>query len=225
MPDERKYSEEEVSVIFERATEVQQVSRSQLVPTEGMTLAELQEVGQEVGISPEAVAHAATALDRPEPGPLPQRRFLGLPIGVGRVVHLGGDMTDDEWNRLVVDLRDTFEARGTLKVDGSFRQWTNGNLQALVEPTETGHRLRLKTRKGNAIPFAFAGLVMLAFSAMDLVGASALRDLITSGALATMGAGLLGFATLRLPRWARLREAQMEAIAARATAAIPADVP
>lgn len=222
MTDGRRYSEEEVSAIFERATEVQQVSRSQPVPTEGMTLVELQEVGQEVGISPEAVADAAKALDRPAPGLGPRKRFLGLPIGVGRTVDLGRTMTDAEWDRLVVDLRETFDARGTVKVDGSFRQWTNGNLQALVEPTETGHRLRLKTFKGTAGPGVLFGLVMLAMSAMQWFGAAAgIRGLVLSGLLAAMGAALIGATTLRLPGWARLREEQMEAIAARAQAAIP----
>lgn len=222
MTDERRYSEQEVSAIFEQATEVQQASRSQLVPTEGMTLSELQEVGQEVGISPEAVARAATALDRPRQGLPSRKKYLGLPIGVSKTVDLGRTMTDAEWDRLVVDLRETFDARGTVKVDGSFRQWTNGNLQALVEPTETGHRLRLKTFKGNAGPVVLGGLVMLAMSAMQLVaGAVGIRGLVLSGILAAVGVGLISSVALRLPRWARLREEQMEAIAARAAAATP----
>ena len=36
-------------------------------------------------------------------------------------------------------------ARGHLSEEGPFRQWTNGNLQALLEPTESGQQLRLKT--------------------------------------------------------------------------------
>ena len=58
-----------------------------------------------------------------------------MPVGVSRTVTSAGNFTEREWERLVVDLRETFDAKGAVKREGSFRQWTNGNLQALVEPT------------------------------------------------------------------------------------------
>src|SRR5258705_12577768 len=39
---------------------------------------------------------------------------------------------------------------GRTRSEGSLRQWTNGNLQVLLEPTETGHRLRFGTVHGGA---------------------------------------------------------------------------
>ena len=42
-----------------------------------------------------------------------------------------------------MDLRGTFDARGSVREDGFFRPWTNGNLQALLGSTESGHRVRL----------------------------------------------------------------------------------
>ena len=63
LPIER-YSEDEIAAIFERATEAQHVARRQLPPGEGLTLAELQEIGGDVGLSPELVAEAARSLDR-----------------------------------------------------------------------------------------------------------------------------------------------------------------
>ena len=56
---EPRYNEEEVAAIFERAAEAQQTARRHLPPGEGMTLADLQEIGREVGIPPELVAQAA----------------------------------------------------------------------------------------------------------------------------------------------------------------------
>ncbi len=83
---ERRYSEEEVAAVFERATEAQQTARRQLPPGEGLTLADLQEIGREVGIPPELVAQAARSMDQ---GRRPaSRTFLGLPIGVGRTIDL-----------------------------------------------------------------------------------------------------------------------------------------
>src|SRR5918999_400027 len=160
---ERRFNEAEVAAILERAAEAQHTGSHQLPSGEGMTLAELQTIGSEVGIDPRLVAQAAHALDRA--GRSTSRRFLGLPIGVGRTIDLDRKLTDVEWERLVVDLRDTFDARGTIRQEGSFRQWTNGNLQALLEPTPTGHRLRLRTVKGDAVGWITGGLAMVGISA------------------------------------------------------------
>ena len=216
---ERRYSEEEVAAIFERAAEVQQTARRQLPPGEGMTLADLQEIGREVGIAPELVAQAARSMD--QGGRAAARTFLGLPIGVGRTVELDRRLSEEEWERLVVDLRETFDARGTVRYDGPFRQWTNGNLQALLEPTATGHRIRLRTVKGDARALMTAGLGSLGVAAAVLVAlavAGGLGDpgsLTGVGFLTAIGLGMFGIGALRLPGWARLRRRQMEGVAAR----------
>jgi hypothetical protein len=222
---ERRYNEDEVAAIFERAADDRQSVRRQAAPGTGMTLAELQEIGREVGISPEAVAHAAGLIDHVAQ-PL-SRAWLGLPIGVGRTIDLRRWLTQSEWERLVVDLRETFDARGTVRADGSFRQWTNGNLQALLEPTPSGHRLRLQTVKGSARAMITAGLGTIAIAAVTLIATALSGGLGDAGAvtgIATLsGAGLLltGVGALRLPGWARLRAVQMEGIIARLAGSTP----
>ncbi len=227
---ERRFNEAEVAAIFERASEEQQTGPRQLPSGEGMTLADLQEIGRDVGISPELIVRAATAIERG--GRPTSRRFLGLPIGVARTIDLDRRLTDAEWERLVVDLRETFDARGTLKHEGSFRQWTNGNLQALLEPTETGHRIRLRTIKGDARGLMVGGIGIFVGAAALLIAAAMRGGFADAGAfsslgfLATMGAGMFGLGAIRLPSWARLRRRQMEEVAARlstgaATEALP----
>jgi hypothetical protein len=227
---ERRYSEEEIAAIFERAAQAQQAARRQLPPGEGMTLAELQEIGRDVGIPSELVADAARAVDRG--GRPTSRKFLGLPIGVGRAIELDRRLSEEEWQQLVADLRETFEARGSIRYDGPFRQWTNGNLQALVEPTTTGHRLRLQTVKGDSRNLMSGGLAILGVGA-----ATAVASLLTGGLagsvnglvlLAVLGLGMFGIGALRLPGWARLRRRQMEAVAERLALAArerPPEVP
>lgn len=218
---ERRFNEAEVAAIFERATETQQTTQPSLPTGEGMTLAELQEIGREVGIAPELVAHAAKSLS--QGGQPTSRSFLGLPIGVGRTIELNRRLSDDEWERLVVDLRETFDARGSLRQEGSLRQWTNGNLQALLEPTATGHRVRLRTVKGDARAYMAGGLTMIvgaaaALLAAGLSGGFADAGMVTAiGFMGAMGASMLGVGALRLPGWARLRQRQMEEIAGRLT--------
>jgi len=224
---ERRFNEAEVAAIFRQASEAQnQTSEAQLPSGEGLTVTELQAIGREVGISSDQISQAAQLIERG--GNATSRQFLGFPIGVGQTVDLGRKLSDEEWERLVVDLRETFHARGTLRKDGSLRQWTNGNLQALVEPTETGDRVRLRTTKGDARGMMVFGLGMFgvstagilavttqALSSSPLAVTVAGGNLFYMGLLGAMGIGMFGFGALRLPAWARERRRQMSEIAGR----------
>lgn len=220
MTEERRYSEEDAAAIFQRAAEAQQGRRPQLPANEGMTLAELTEIGREVGIPPELVAEAARSVDHT--GRPVSRRFLGLPIGVGRTIELDRRLSDSEWEQLVSDLRETFDARGAVRYDGSFRQWTNGNLQALLEPTPAGNRLRLRTLNGSARALMTTGVGLVGVAAATLIAAVANgltgSELSTAVLLTALGLGMFGIGAVRLPGWARLRRQQMEAVASRLTA-------
>ena len=114
-------------------------------------------------------------------------------------------------------MRDVFKARGTTKSDGSLRQWTNGNLYVLLEPTPTGDRLRLGSTHGGAIASIRLGLVAfgaMAFLAIANLFGSQLTDAGTMAELLAGGVLLLANGALRLPGWARLRGRQMEDLAA-----------
>src|SRR5256885_1921936 len=168
---ERRYNDKEIAAIFRAAAEEgPQSPQREVARDEGLTLSELQAIGGEVGISSDAVAQAARAVDVRLGGA--SRTFLGLRIGVARTVNLNRRLTDEEWERLVVQLREVFNARGRTRSDGSLRQWTNGNLQVLLEPTETGHRLRFRTVHGGARASIGAGVAALgAAGTVAIVGA------------------------------------------------------
>ena len=184
-----------------------------------MTLAELQSIGREVGISPEMIERSA---ERFKPAQQPTRRFLGLPLGVAKTVDFDRKLTEQEWERIVADLRETFEAPGVVRQQGSLRQWTNGNLQALLEPTATGQRLRMRTVKGNAPALIVGGLTVFSAATAALVTAFATGVAHDVGLMVTIatgmtgGAGVFGAGALGLPGWARLRQQQMDQIAERA---------
>jgi hypothetical protein len=224
---DRRYSDDEISAIFAKAAEAPQQSALREPSNEGLTLAELQKIGSEAGISPTAIAHAARALEAGAPAA--PRRLLGLPIGVERTIALNRRVSDEEWEHIVVRLREVFDARGTVREHGNFRQWTNGNLQALLEPTPTGHRLRLRTTKASARAYISVGLVttgMGAFVALSAAMAGRLAAATPGIALMTlMGAGMMAVNALSLPGWARLRGRQMDAIAGELAAGEDSDPP
>lgn len=215
MPEERRYDEREIAAIFEKAAEVQKSARGH--PGEGLTLAELQEIGAEAGLLPEFVAHAAALAERSVTAP-PPRRYLGLPIGVARTVELPGAFTDADWDRLVADLQDTFHARGRTSRAGGLRSWQNGNLQAVIEPTNNGYRLRLRTLKGDASGSLGLGLAAFVLGLLFLLGSmlGGLDSLGDTGlVMALVGLFVAGSKAVQLPRWAEERARQMDEVAAR----------
>jgi len=212
---ERRYTDTEIAAIFRAAAEGPVQPTREVPREEGLSLVELQAIGREVGIAPEAVAQAAQALDVRRGAQ--SRTFLGLPIGVARTVNLNRRLSDAEWERLVVQLREVFNARGVTRSDGSLRQWTNGNLQVLLEPTESGHRLRFGTLHGGASAMIGGGMVALGVAGIVAIITSISGHLGDAAAgvgfIVTAGLGMIAGGALRLPRWARLRSRQMEAIA------------
>jgi hypothetical protein len=174
-----------------------------------------------VGIPPDLVAQAAHSLDR---GAIEKTRtLLGLPIGVGRTVDLGRKLSDAEWEHLVVDLRETFDATGMVKQDGTFRQWTNSNLKVLVEPAPHGQRIRFQTYNGTAAGLMGGGLALLGVCAAMGAGLAAAgrlgepRPLSGLVFMAIMSLGVFAWGAIRLPGWARRRRRQMEELAERLT--------
>jgi hypothetical protein len=217
---DRRYSDDEVEEIFSRAAETEQQTRRQLpARNEGLTLAELQKIGQEAGMTPEAVAQAARSLDQPRQPETPV--LFGFPVGAARTVRLERRMTDEEWEKLVVDLRETFEARGVVRSEGSLRSWSNGNLQVMLEPDGDGQRVRFRTIKGNARPYMFLGVGLIGFAAITLVSGMLTPNLSRPdffeqvGVLGMLGAGFFAAGALPLKRWAKLRREQMDRLAER----------
>ncbi len=218
MYNERKYRDDEIAELFEAAAAAvrRDPGAGALAPAEGMTLAELQAIGGEVGLPPERIAEAAAALDLRRDAV--RRSDFGMPVSVGRTVDLPRPPTDHEWEVLVADLRQTFQTRGRVGA----REWNKGNLHAYVEPTATGARLRLGTTMGNAVPLNRMGalsLVMAVLSSARLLAGGELPDAIMPTLIFTfVGGAALAMNAMRLTPWARRREEQMERVAARARA-------
>ena len=223
MADERRYQDDEVAEIFEAAS-LPALSRGGAPSQDGLTLAELQAIGREVGIAPERIAEAASSLARNQPA-VPRRTELGMPLTAGHMVELPRALTDREWALVVADLRETFGARGKESSQGETRQWSNGNLHAFVEPSRSGgYRLRLGTLKGDAVALnrmgAF-GIAMGTFVAVGMALAGSPEAAIPGAlALGGTGVGAILANAVRLPRWARQREQQMKEVADRTRALI-----
>jgi len=219
MSDAKRYDENEIAEILELATTnegaVQPAARGS---GDGLTLEEIQEIGSEVGIAPTRIADAARAMtSRDLVGTT--KTFLGAPRSVSRIVPIDRALDDDEWTRLVVDLRETFDAVGKISTQGNLRTWTNGNLHVYVEPDGDRYRVRMRTHKGNVIPLTAVSATFIFLAVVTLLqllsdGAN-LRGLFTAAMFGTMGVGGLAFSRATLPGWALERARQMEGLADR----------
>ena len=157
------------------------------------------------------------------------RRSFGLPVGVSRVVDLPRTPTDREWEQLVSEFRTTFEAQGRTTTSGGLREWSQGNLHISVEPTGNGEQLRLSTFKEDAVALnIFAvGLSVMSVLMGAVVAAAGKPEKALLVFAMFGGMALAPFAAnvIRLPRWARERERQMEAIAERAVKLLANRIP
>lgn len=209
---ERRYTEEEVKQIFASAAESEVLEST---PSRGMTLAEVQRIGEEAGLSTAAVTAAAVSLDHASQVAVVPRVF-GLRDGVAQTVALPRPLDDAAWRQLVAYLRDTFQAQGRESEVRGRQEWRNGNLRVSIEPLGDGALLHMRTRKGGARSLVRTGVALL-------VGAGVMEGVILAAhaGMATMGAlqvGLTGVAltavgALQLPRWSSERERQFASVA------------
>jgi hypothetical protein len=212
----RRYGDDEVRQIFSLATTGGTGDRSLPAETGGLTLDDLQHIAREAGIDPARVAQAAASLDvRGKPAPV--RRFLGLPIGLSRMVALPRAPTDREWEQLIAEFRTAFGAPGQATSSGGLREWSHGDVHICVEPTEHGEQLRLGALNNlavalNGLGIVTGGMSVIATASVTAAG-KAEKALAVLGMFGGISLAAFGANVLRLPRWARERERQMEAIA------------
>ncbi len=212
----RRYGSDEVREILALATTGDSQGRALPAESDGLTLDELQQIAGEAGIEPSRITQAAARLDsRGQVAPV--RRSFGMPIGVSRVVDLPREPTDREWEQMITGFRSTFGVPGHAVTSGGLREWSHGNLHIAVEPTATGHQLRLATLKGDAASLNALGLVLggmaVLMGAIIAANGKPGKSLVIVGMFGGMALAAWAANLIRLPRWARERERQMEALA------------
>jgi len=216
---QRRYGDGEVREIFSLATTGDPRGPSLPVESDGLTLEELQRIGQEAGSAPARVAYAAETLAA-RGRAAPVQRAFGLPIGVSRVVALPRAPTDREWEQLITQCRTTFGAQGVATASGGLRAWSHGNLHVSVEPTAQGEQLRLSTRNEAAVALNGLGILLggmsLLMSAVVAATGKPEKALAVLGMFGGIAVAAFVTNVVRAPRWARDRDQQMTAVAAHA---------
>jgi len=126
LPDKRRYSDEEVKAILERATEVQaDPGASRLTDPDGMTLEELEEIAREADIDPGRVRRAAEEMDVAASTSEFGSGFLGAPtrLRIHRIVE--GEASADTMDTLI-GVIERLAGTGEPRLIGGTLSWKSG---------------------------------------------------------------------------------------------------
>ena len=134
---ERRFTEEEARRIFASVAERQRIETP---ATDGLTLAEMQDVARASGLDPALVAAVAAEMSAGAPAEIPN--FLGAPLAVRQRRVLPVAVDDDAWARVVTELRREFDTPGVPTEMGRQREWSLGAARATRPFTSRSCRAR-----------------------------------------------------------------------------------
>lgn len=129
-PRERRYTDEEVRRLLEDATEGSDVWSPSAAaglpcpgPEDGPTLAELQDIGREVGIDPAALERAAARLDATGPVRVTSERGGPFSRVVAGELIITRPLGDPEIRFLLLEVERALERRGTIRMTEGVGEW------------------------------------------------------------------------------------------------------
>lgn len=167
LPASRRFDEREVALIIRRAGELQQ-SDATTSDRGGMSLVELEQVAREAGLDPALVRRAAMELDdRPSAR---SSRLAGAPLRILLERTFQGEISPDEYEGLVAEIRRTMGDTGMVGTLGRTLSWSpspsggrNGAHQrrlAITIAPRNGHTtLRIEESFGQLAGGLFGGIV------------------------------------------------------------------
>lgn len=162
----RRFTEEEVERILQRAAEMDAERPAGGAGSEGMTLAELEQIGVEAGLRPELLRRAVRELDRsPVRGGDSAAPFVGAPVVIRFEREFDGELDPRALESLIPELRRAADGTGHPAIVGSTLSWEstdNDRLRSLgVTVSSTGGRTRIwiEERLNRLAGSLFGGIV------------------------------------------------------------------
>lgn len=108
----------------------------------------------------------------------------------------------------------------SLATTGDDREWRNENLHICVEPTEHGRQLRLAILNDDALALnvlgAATGAMAVLMGAVVTVAGKPAKAMAVASVLGGMALFAFGAKFIRVPRWARARNRELQDLANRA---------
>lgn len=186
----RRFTDREVALVLRRASEMDQVEGTAAA---GLSLEDLQEIGQEVGISADAIARAVSSLETKGSS---LSGLAGAPLVHKAVRAVSGELNEAALSSLVHVVDERADGAGAVSQALGSLRWTSSDrfrsLQVSITPAAGETRIQVVEKAKPRI----RGIVQLVpaawglMFAMPLVGASVVGGLAVAGVLA--GGALVG---------------------------------
>ena len=172
MPDnskrERRFNEEEVALIIKRAAELQQTEQVENDVSNALSLSDVEQIAREAGIDPKLIRQAALGLDKPSTTVRPSP-WIGAPTRIVFERAVDGEVSTDEFEPLIAEVRRTFGDNGVPSVLGRSLAWSSSSgrrrrgrgRQVDVSVVVRGGltTIRVEEEMGNTAGALFGGLV------------------------------------------------------------------
>ncbi len=208
-----RFSEEEARRIFADASRATADGDSS---HDGLTLAELQEIGRAAGIDPAAIAAAAGSV-RHTPG-VPTWR--GVPLATRRTRLVPGPLSDDVWAAAVSDFRRTFKVQGVTEQIGGQRTWAHvvgEGVQVVMvritaEPVGNGTRVTIESGEQGDGTAANVMSSIIALCGILFGVAVGLKESAGAGFAVAAGFLAVALAFYAVIRWSAVRRSHREPV-------------
>lgn len=197
------YTEKEIGALIKRATEIQENAHESF--PQGLSLQEIEDIAREIGIDPKHIRSAASELEH-QMAKEQQSNFLGAPFLIEQKRAIRGEISAEEWEELVRQIRRMTGSAGRTTQDGQTRQWHRSvkDMSTTLEETHLqvdsqDNRSTIEIRKhfkGGAYITYLMGLVISGTLAGIFLDGNGYTDLVNTGVVLTSMSG--GFAAARL---------------------------
>ncbi len=173
-PSSRRYSESEIGALIQRATELHAAAHA----ADGeLSLDEVERIAADLGVPAEYVRTAAVemATGREE---VQERSINGAPFRMRIAELIDGEIDDDAWADIVMELRRSVSASGKAEEIGSMREWksvfedmgqTLAGTQVIVRSRDNQSSIELERFYSGAAAFFY---VMSAIFGATITGIS-----------------------------------------------------
>jgi hypothetical protein len=164
---DRRYSDDQAREIIKRALQMQHRQADEEGPREGITIADLESIADEVGVSRELMRRAASEVDSGE-ADIGKSRFIGAAISPRETFSLPHQVTQDDLGELVVALPSIAGEDGSGNAHRSSLSWstnsvaamrTGRSLQVSIRGTSSGTVVRVREELSQVAGGLFGGLI------------------------------------------------------------------
>lgn len=221
MPTNRRYTDEEMRALIQRATELQ--AEAGTPDDQDLTLREIEVIAADLGLDPRHLHAAARELSlRPAPALATRRNLFGAPF---RVVHeriAPGPLTDAAWDQILAEIRAEIGGVGRVTQSGPSREWVHaldeglGHIRLSARTSEGGTHLHLSKRyHGSALVPYVLGPILTGTLAGIFLDGSGVSDPVLFSIFTAAVLSALVVVRLALGTWSKQQEARFAALADR----------